>query len=92
MQDYRLNSKYGLCIAHLVQNLALGRLRATCTVGVKRTRTKERKKIEKKRGENRKQHKFYQTETVSQVWNPRLFACQEKSLPLHKLDISKYIW
>jgi len=40
-----------------VQNLAEGRLRATCTVGVKRKRTKEREKIEKKNGERKEGRK-----------------------------------
>ena len=38
-----------------VQNPALCRLRATCTVGVKRKRTKEREKIEKKKKGERKE-------------------------------------
>ena len=60
-------------------------------VGVKRKRTKkEREKIEKKKGERKegreKKTTFTKQKQFLQVWNPRFFACQEKSLPLHKLD------
>ena len=65
--------------------------------GVKRKRTiKEREKIEKKKGERKEGRKkkttFTKQKQFLQVWNPRFFACQEKSLPLHKLDKQIHYW
>ena len=66
-------------------------------VGVKRKRTiKERerklKKKGRKEGRKKKENNIYQQKQFLQVWNPRFFACQEKSLPLHKLDKQIHYW